>query len=99
MMDETTVIRRNPRVEFRELGEEGGAVLLHLGTGAYHGTNEVGALIWEFLGDEGMSFGEIVGRLRSELEDTPDDLASEISEFLEELAGRELILPKESPAS
>jgi len=92
MIDRATVIRRNPRVEFRELGEEGGAVLLHLETGAYHGTNEVGALIWDFLGDQGMAFGALVERLRSELEETPEGLESEISEFLEELATRNLIL-------
>lgn len=99
MIDRATVFRRNPRVEFRELGEEGGAVLLHLETGAYHGTNEVGALVWDMLGEGGMAFGALVDRLRSELEETPEDLESEISEFLDELAGRHLVLREEPTAS
>ena len=94
MIDPATVIRRNPRVEFRELGEEGGAVLLHLETGAYHGTNEVGAMVWDLLGEQGMAFGALVERLRSDLEETPESLESEISEFLDELATRGLIQRK-----
>lgn len=96
MIDDSTVIRRSPRVEFRDLGEEGGAVLLHLGTGAYHGTNEVGALIWQLLGDDGMPFGVLVEQLRAQLDDVPDDVESEISEFLEDLASRELILREDA---
>lgn len=99
MIDESTMIRRSPRVEFRELGEEGGAVLLHLGTGAYHGTNEVGALIWQLLGDDGLPFGVLVEQLRAQLDDAPDEMASEISEFLDDLASRELILREDAAVS
>ncbi|HET9250306.1 MAG TPA: PqqD family protein [Actinomycetota bacterium] len=99
VIDESTMIRRSPRVEFRELGEEGGAVLLHLGTGAYHGTNEVGALIWQLLGDDGLPFGVLVEQLRAQLDDVPDDMESEISEFLDDLASRELILREDAAVS
>jgi Coenzyme PQQ synthesis protein D (PqqD) len=99
VIDESTMIRRSPRVEFRELGEEGGAVLLHLGTGAYHGTNEVGALIWQLLGDEGLPFGVLVEQLRAQLDDAPDEMASEISEFLDDLASRERILREDAAVS
>jgi hypothetical protein len=46
VMEADGVIRRNPRVVSRELAAEGGAVLLHLESGAYHGLNETGILIW-----------------------------------------------------
>ena len=49
MIEETTILRRNPRVEYRGMGEREGGVLLHLDTAAYHGLNEVGALIWRLL--------------------------------------------------
>jgi hypothetical protein len=39
MIDDATVVRRNATVEYRSLGDEGGGVLLHVGTGAYHGLN------------------------------------------------------------
>ena len=91
MIDEETIVRRNPKVESRGLGEEGGAVLLHVGTGAYHGTNDVGAMIWDAL-EEPMSFGALLSDLRDQLEETPPNLAEEIAEFLDELAQRELVL-------
>ena len=49
MIDATTLLRRNPRVESRSMGEGEGGVLLHLDTAAYHGLNEVGVLIWSLL--------------------------------------------------
>jgi hypothetical protein len=89
MIDHDTVILRNPRVEFRRLGEEEGGVLLHLDTAAYHGLNEVGCLVWTLL--DGINFGELLVRLREELEDVPATLDSEISEFLDGIAERGLV--------
>jgi hypothetical protein len=92
MIDETTVVRRNPSVAYRGLGEEGGGVLLHLATGAYHGVNEVGALVWSLLDDaDGTSFGSIMGELRARIEDPPDDLADDIGTFVEDMAARDLV--------
>jgi hypothetical protein len=91
MISEETVIGRNPRVESRGLGEEGGAVLLHVGTGAYHGTNDVGAMIWEAL-EKPKTFGALIGHLRKNLEETPSTLAEEISGFLEDLRERDLVV-------
>jgi hypothetical protein len=91
MISDVTVLRRNPRVESRGLGEEGGAVLLHLGTGAYHGTNDVGAVIWEVLA-EPMSFGALLDQVRAKMEDTPPTLEDEIRQFLQELVERDLVL-------
>ena len=44
-MDANEAIRRNPQVVYRELAG-GSGVLLHLESGAYHGLNETGSLIW-----------------------------------------------------
>lgn len=98
MIGDTTIIQRNPRVESRGLGEEGGAVLLHLGSGAYHGTNDVGALIWELLVEE-MTFAALLDRLRERLDEAPPTLAEEIGGFLEELRERDLVAYQEGDHS
>lgn len=98
MISDTTIVRRNARVEYRDLGEEGGAVLLHLGTGAYHGVNDVGALVWGILG-EAMTFGALLGQLRPQLEDVPPTLTDEILGFLEELAERDLVVLGDAASS
>jgi hypothetical protein len=91
MTDARTVLRRNPRVEYRGLGEGEGGVLLHLDTAAYHGLNEVGSLVWSLLADP-MEFNVLIGELRARLEQVPPMFEQEIAEFLDELAERDLIL-------
>jgi hypothetical protein len=93
MIEETTVLRRNPRVEYRIM-EEGGGVLLHLDTAAYHGLNEVGGLIWGLL-EEPKSFDKLIPELRGELQDVPARFEEEIRQFLGELAERDLILTEQ----
>jgi Coenzyme PQQ synthesis protein D (PqqD) len=89
-MVEDGVIRRNPKVVYRELAGEGGGVLLHLDSGEYHGLNEVGALIWSLIDGE-RDFDALVGDLREGLVDPPDDLADEAERFLADLRERDLI--------
>jgi hypothetical protein len=91
MIDAATVLRRNPRVEYRSLGEGEGGVLLHLDTAAYHGVNEVGALIWRLLEDP-KPFDELLDELRAELQELPPTFEDEIGEFIGELAERDLVL-------
>jgi hypothetical protein len=91
MIDAETVLRRNPRVEYRSLGEGEGGVLLHLDTAAYHGVNEVGALIWRLLEDP-RPFDELLEELRAELQDRPSTFEEEIGQFIGELAERDLVL-------
>jgi hypothetical protein len=83
-------IRRNPQVVYRELAGEGGGVLLHLESGAYHGLNETGSLIWDPL-DGTRGFDALVAELRKQLDDAPDDLDDEIERFLADLRERGLI--------
>lgn len=83
-------IRRNPQVVYRELAGEGGAVLLHLDSGAYHGLNETGSLVWGLI-DGTRGLDALVAALREQLEDAPDDLDAEIEQFLADLRDRDLI--------
>jgi hypothetical protein len=90
MVETTTVLRRNDRVEYRSLGDGEGGVLLHLDTAAYHGVNEVGALVWNLL--DGITFGALLNELKTRLEQLPDTFEQEIAQFLGELAERDLVL-------
>lgn len=83
-------IRRNPQVVYRELAGQGGGVLLHLDSGAYHGLNETGSLIWDLI-DGSRGFDALVTALRNRLEDAPDDLDAELEQFLADLRDRDLI--------
>lgn len=90
MIDNGVVFRQNPRVEYRDLAEEGG-VLLHLDTASYHGINPVGAYVWKLCG-QGATFPEIITALRLELTDAPPSLESDIAEFLNDMTARELLM-------
>jgi hypothetical protein len=92
MIEATTVLRRNPRVEYRSMGEGEGGVLLHLDTAAYHGLNEVGALIWRLL-EEPKAFDTLLQELRDQLKEVPPQFEEEIRQFLGELAERGLLEP------
>ncbi|HEY3116136.1 MAG TPA: PqqD family protein [Chloroflexota bacterium] len=92
MIEATTVLRRNPRVEYRSMGEGEGGVLLHLDTAAYHGLNEVGALIWRLL-EEPKAFDTLLQELRDQLQQVPPQFEEEIGQFISELAERDLIEP------
>lgn len=83
------LIRKNPQAVYRALAGEGG-VLLHLESGAYHGLNEMGTLIWGLL-DEGKTFDGLVEELRDHLLDPPDDLGGEVERFLADLRERDLL--------
>ena len=83
------MLRKNPQVVYRALAGEGG-VLLHLESGAYHGLNEVGTLIWSLL-DEERTLDELVTELHERLLDPPEDLRGEVERFLADLRERDLL--------
>jgi hypothetical protein len=95
MIDGTTTIRRNPRAEFRSLGEGEGGVLLHLDTAAYHGLNGGGVAVWELL--DGITFTELLAKLRSQLDENPAGLEQDMDRFLTDLAERDLVLLRADP--
>jgi hypothetical protein len=84
------VLRRGQRIAYRELGSDHGSVLLHLDTGAYHGVDRIGALVWEML-DDSPSFAELVPRLRERFDEVPESFEREIADFLSSLRERGLI--------
>ena len=90
MLDPQAKIRRNPQVTIREL-EEGEAVLLHLESGAYHGLNPVGVVIWELLENE-QTVAELAEGVRSRTEDPPETLEDDINSFLESARERDLLV-------
>ncbi|MCA1656932.1 MAG: PqqD family peptide modification chaperone, partial [Actinobacteria bacterium] len=90
MIDEGAQIRRNPAAVYRELADGTGGVVLLMDSAAYHGLNPVGGLIWDLL-EQQRTFGELLERLREELESVPEAFSDEISEFLESLHDRQLV--------
>lgn len=88
-MEDAKIIR-NEEVVYRELEAGESAVLLHVTSGAYHGLNGVGSLIWSLIDGE-RTRDDIVHELRDRLPDAPDEVAAHVDDFLAELRSRELI--------
>jgi hypothetical protein len=89
-IQKNAILRRSPRVAYRDLGAGRGAVLLRLDTGAYHGIDQTGVLIWNLL-EASPSFAELLPRLQAELQSVPAAFENEIEEFLSGLRERDLI--------
>lgn len=89
-MHPETRISGTERVVFRTLVDER-SVLLHLDTAAYHGLNKVGTLIWTLV-EHGTTFERLLAALRAELEDAPEGLPEDVSQFLHDLAERDLVV-------
>jgi len=85
-----TVINRSPRAAFHPLAKGEGGVLLHVDTGAYHGVNRVGALIWELL-ERPIALRDLLEGLRGRFTDAPPAMADEVSAFLTDLNARDLV--------
>lgn len=81
-----------PRVVFRSLKEGEGGVLLHVGTGQYHGVNQTGAYLWERL-DGTRTVENIVASVTKDFLDPPADLDALIESFFADLAERGLVIP------
>jgi len=89
-MKEGGKIRRNEEVVYRELAAGEGAVLLHAGSGAYHGLNVTGSLIWSLI-DGDRTRDDIVRELRARLDDPPSGIEGDVEHFLDDLRQRKLI--------
>ena len=87
-------IARNPRVAFHPLSEGHGGVLLHLDTGAYHGINPVGSLVWQLL-EQQSGLAQLIEVLRSRVEGAPANLDEEIAGFVKDLLARNLLTIEE----
>ena len=90
MIDTAAQIELNPVVIYRDLSE--GAVLLHADSGQYHGLNPVSVVIWRYLEQAGTAdFGSVVAAVETSVVDPPPELASDVSDFIEDLAARDLV--------
>jgi Coenzyme PQQ synthesis protein D (PqqD) len=98
MLEPQTLIQRSPRAVHRNLTGGAGAVLLHLDTAAYHGINQVGAIVWNLL-EQDTTVQRLMEELRGRLEAVPASLEEEIREFVEELVDRDLVRLKPAPVS
>lgn len=84
--------RYQPDTEVSYQRLEDATVIVHLGTGRIHHTNETGSRIWELL-EEGRPLGEILGLLREEFETSPGQLEREVEEFIRQLSAEKMIQP------
>jgi hypothetical protein len=72
---------------------DGEAVLLHADTSAYFGLNRTGTLLWAALADEGVGSQRLLAWARSSFPDAPPGLSDDVSSFLSQLAGFDLLEP------
>ena len=93
-MQSDQLVRRSERAVFRELTGDKGSVLLNLDSGAYHGLNAIGTMIWRLIGD-GSAFRDLVEAVRSELTDAPVDLHADVDSFIRDLLQRDLLILSE----
>ena len=77
----------SPDAVARQVGDE--TVILHLGSGAYFGLDDVGARIWQLL-EVGRSVGEICNVILEEYEVSREDLECDVT-LLNDLVAQELI--------
>lgn len=87
-------IRQNPQVVARELAGGEGGVLLHLESGAYHGVNQVGLLIWELLDGE-RTVAEVTDAVRAKVSNSPPELEADVMAFLDGVLERNLVVAAE----
>lgn len=78
----------NPLVVLREEFDEW-AVLLDPDTGSTFGLSPVGLFIWKCL-DGRHSMDEIVEELKTRVEDLPEEVSSDVIDFVEQLVQRGL---------
>jgi len=86
-----STVKRNPKIVARELGAPQGAVLLHLETGAYHGLNPVGFVVWELI-DDRRTVADLVDGVRDRIKNAPPEVDQDVMKFLEAALVRDLIL-------
>lgn len=88
-METRAAIRRNPEAVYRSLRDGQGGVLLHLGSGQYHGLNQTGAWLWELI-DGSRTVPEIAAEFRAR-HDAPDGFDGIVEVFCGRLRERDLV--------
>jgi hypothetical protein len=85
----TDPLRVNERALFRVVDDE--AVILNMDDGQYYGLNEVATRVWQLL-SEGQNMEEVTSRLLSEFETDEATLLADLTELLDELLAKRLVL-------
>ena len=88
-LDLTADYRASPEAMESRLGEQ--TVVLHLGSGRYFGLDPVATIVWERLKDGGTPT-EIFAHVRQHFPDAPPSVEADVTRFLEQLVGNDLIL-------
>jgi hypothetical protein len=73
---------------------DGEAVIMHLGSGQYFSTQDVGGVIWGMI-EEGRPLDEMLDALGARYDAEPAAIAAALDGFLRELERHELIAPAE----
>lgn len=89
MTSHTHHIQISPNVLFQEIGGE--AVLLDLNSEAYFGLDKIGTRIWQLIHATG-SRQTTFDTLREEFDVSPEQLAHDLSDWLEKLSVAGLIV-------
>ncbi len=90
-MDSESRVKKAPQVVARELAEGEGGVLLHLESGAYHGVNQVGLLVWELLDGE-RTVDHVINAVRERVANAPPELEGDVVAFLNRVLERNLVV-------
>jgi hypothetical protein len=83
-------LSRSSKAAYHELADRRGGVLLRLDTGAYHGVDAVGALVWSLL-EGAPTFEELLPLVSGTLDEVPTGFDVEVEQFLAGLRDRGLI--------
>ena len=89
--------RYQPDLEVSYQRLEESTVIVHLGTGRIHHTNETGSRVWELL-EQGRSLGEVLATLRGEFDAPAKQLEREVEDFVRKLEEEKMIQPAEQGA-
>lgn len=82
--------RLRPAELVQRVEKNGLSVLLDLDKERYYGVDEVGTRVWELL-RAGMEFDQIVDHLATEYEAPRDQIAADVTRFLESLVEKQLV--------
>ncbi|NLI24085.1 MAG: lasso peptide biosynthesis PqqD family chaperone [Bacteroidales bacterium] len=89
-IQENTFFRRNPDLLFSDM--DGETVMMSIQNGEYYGLDEVGSRIWQLL-ENPESAETLTDKLIEEYEVTRETCLSDVMEFLNMLAEKQLIIP------
>ncbi len=89
-MDDSTLIKRNPKLMATRLDQE--VVMMDLDTGTYFNLNETGTRIWDLLGQSPLTVAAIAAILTQEYEVDPATCKEETARFVADLVRQRILV-------